>query len=240
MFLFSYTPGSRSSKLLAEKAGLKRIKHRNSKFKMNPRKKVVNWGAAKLPDKVWGCDVINRHVLTDKLAAFNRIGHKDWLVPWADTQDTAKEWLNNGNVVVARTMLRAHSGRGIVLCGYGHGDLVQAPLFTRYVKKKYEYRVHITRLGNFIVDWKARVLDHPNPNWQIRNHGNGFRYLSCGDYPLPIINAAKLALEAMKYDFGAVDILWNEHEGSAYVCEVNAAPGLENTRTLEFYCNARS
>lgn len=90
------------------------------------------------------------------------------------------------------------------------------------------------------MDRKARRIAHDNPNWQIRNHQNGFVYAAheVKDTPLPIINAATAMFECTGYDFGAVDVLWNEHEGKAYVCEVNAAPGLENQRTLEFYANA--
>ena len=35
-------------------------------------------------------------------------------------------------------------------------------------------------------------------------------------------------------DFGAVDVLWNERQQKAYVCEVNTAPGLEGI-TLDNY-----
>ena len=38
-------------------------------------------------------------------------------------------------------------------------------------------------------------------------------------------------------DFGAVDLIWNEHENKCYVLEVNSAPGIEGT-TLQQYVTA--
>ena len=46
---------------------------------------------------------------------------------------------------------------------------------------------------------------------------------------------AEHAVEALGLDFGAVDIMY--HENTFYVLEVNTAPGLTRTRTLEAYAN---
>ena len=41
-------------------------------------------------------------------------------------------------------------------------------------------------------------------------------------------------LKELGLDFGAVDVIWNEHESKAYVLEINTAPGLEGS-TVEDY-----
>jgi len=48
---------------------------------------------------------------------------------------------------------------------------------------------------------------------------------------------ALAAVSALGLDFGAVDIIYNEHENQYYVLEVNTAPGLEGT-TVEKYAEA--
>ncbi|MNY81884.1 hypothetical protein D3C86_2236870 [compost metagenome] len=46
-----------------------------------------------------------------------------------------------------------------------------------------------------------------------------------------------LAVNALGLDFGAADVIWNDHRKQAFVLEVNTAPGLTGT-TLEKYAKA--
>lgn len=235
LWLWPYHPASRSARFLAQRLGAKVIKHKNSIFKDRAWKTVVNWGAELPP--IRNARVLNRFVYPDKVKMFS-LDLADVCVPWTTKKREAERWINDGHMVVARHLTRAHSGRGITL--HTASPLPDVPLYTQYVKKKDEYRVHLTRRGDVQVDRKARRIAHDTPNWQIRNHANGFVYAEqeVGDTPVPIIEAAEAMFECSGYDFGAVDVLWNEKQGKAYVCEVNAAPGLENQRTLEFYANA--
>ena len=59
MILYPYKPASESSKALAEALGIKRISHRNSKFKGAADKLVINWGASELPEEILKCNVLN-------------------------------------------------------------------------------------------------------------------------------------------------------------------------------------
>lgn len=71
----------------------------------------------------------------------------------------------------------------------------------------------------------------------IRNHANGFVF--CRDNiiePSDLRDVAIQAVTALGLDFGAVDVIWNEHYNKCYALEVNTAPGLEGT-TLERYTN---
>jgi glutathione synthase/RimK-type ligase-like ATP-grasp enzyme len=113
-------------------------------------------------------------------------------------------------------------------------------LYVEYIKKKEEYRVHVA-FGHIIdVQRKGRNRDVPDEdvNWQVRNHGNGFIYMRGGvDIPDCCRSLALAAVESLGLDFGAVDVIWNEHEDRWYVLEVNTAPGLSGT-TLEKYADA--
>jgi glutathione synthase/RimK-type ligase-like ATP-grasp enzyme len=50
-------------------------------------------------------------------------------------------------------------------------------------------------------------------------------------------NLAVEAVDAMNLDFGAVDIIMDT-DNNVFVLEVNSAPGLGNTETLEVYAKA--
>ena len=139
--------------------------------------------------------------------------------------------------VVARTILRGHSGNGIVMLS-SNQDQVNAPLFTQYVKKKDEYRVHVFKEKPFFVQRKARKSSVETPNWQIRNLAGGFIYARQElDVPECVEDVALKVFERTGLDFGAVDIIYNERENQFYVLEVNTAPGLEGT-TLQKYAEA--
>lgn len=89
-----------------------------------------------------------------------------------------------------------------------------------------EWRIHAFK-GRYIaqglkVDYSAAQLDIP-----IRSRRNGWR-IDHGTMPPPSVkSAAVLAVTALGYDFGAVDILVTQ-DGTIYVLEVNKAPGLDN------------
>lgn len=73
-------------------------------------------------------------------------------------------------------------------------------------------------------------------DYQVRNHANGWIYARDAiDEPnAMVLEQAKLAITALGLDFGAVDIIWNQHRQMAYVLEVNTAPGLEGTTLIKY------
>ena len=150
----------------------------------------------------------------------------------------ADQWYEDGLGVVARTLLRANQGRGIVLCSRENGTRVpNAPLYTQYTKKAEEYRVHV--VDGQVIDVaqkrKRREVDNDDVNYQIRNAHNGWVY--CRDEvdpPQCVTDAGIAAVDALGLDFGAADIGFNQHTQTPCVYEVNTAPGVEGT-TLDRY-----
>jgi len=117
-------------------------------------------------------------------------------------------------------------------------ELVRAPLYVRYVPKQDEYRVHVAFGRVIAVQRKARRTDVENPNWQIRNHANGFVFAREGvQAPIAVIDQAVAAVAAMGLDFGGVDVIWNDRRRAAYVLEINTACGLEG-QTVNDYAEA--
>ena len=176
---------------------------------------------------------------SNKLKFFDAVVGQVSIPSFTTSQEVAKEWVNAGKTVICRTILNGHSGAGIVLADKPE-EVVKAPLYTEYVPKKEEYRVHVFNGEVIHASRKARKKEIPDEevNWKVRNHGNGFIFQH-ENFELPedcAVQSIK-AIEAVGLDFGAVDVIWNDKQQKSYVLEVNTAPGIEGT-TLERYTEA--
>lgn len=239
-FLFPYMKGSKGAKALAAALGIKRIKLENSKFKPNANKLVINWGSSKIPANYEKCkEVLNFSVgkVSNKLTFFNMIHDKPYCIPYASTLEWATELFSKkGDKVVCRTILNGHSGNGIIIAN-SPDELVECKLYTKYIPKKEEYRIHVFEGKSFWVQRKARKreVEDNNVNWQVRNNKNGFVYQAT-DVVVPpsVIECAEDVVTTCNLKFGAVDVIWNDKTQKAYVLEINSAPGLHG-RTLEAY-----
>lgn len=238
-----YRQGSKSAKALAEALGGRVLRLEGSTFQPRPSDVIINWGNADAQTflAVWPAQVANRlrlRAASNKLRFFKAMvdeGHADIIPPFWENRN---EIPDTAFPIVCRTVLAGHSGDGIVIASRVE-ELVPAPLYVQYMKKKQEFRVHVgagTQSAIIIaVQRKARRLDYDNPNWQVRNHANGFIYAREGfETPAPVLDAARKALDASGLDFGAVDVIWNETDAKAYVLEINTAPGLEG-QTVQDY-----
>jgi len=237
-----YKQASQSAKALSSALGGKRIKLENSEYVPKSQDVIVNWGNSQA-----GIDcnqLLNHGAIvanaSNKLTFFRTMEGADWLPPFWTNQEDIKD---EDFPVVARTVLSGHSGVGIVVCE-SRSDLVPAPLYVKYINKKEEYRVHVGKYINgdyeesvttIALQQKKRRLDHEEPNWKIRNHANGFIYAREDvNPPASVLECAADCLLRSGLDFGAVDVIWNEHYQKAYVLEINTAPGLEG-QTVDDY-----
>lgn len=250
LILFPYKMSSGGGRRLAEALGALRV-YPDGKYKPREGDVIINYGngiepawweqASYLNDfKVlnWPYNVANA---TDKRRAFHEFeaGHVS-IPPYTLSVDEAYGWLHEGKIVCERLKVQGHSAEGLII----HTDpeaKLHGRLFTEYVKKKHEYRVHIA-FGT-IIDITQKKLRTGLPgkaDYQIRNHDGGWVYtrkdVNC---PARVMMEAERAMNVLGLDFGAVDVGWNEHQQMAYVYEVNTAPGLYNT-TLYRYAKAFS
>lgn len=237
--VYPYKQGSRSAKALAEEVGGKVLRHVGSKYRPRPGDVVINWGSGAIPafgpaTVLNSGDAVSR--AANKLTAFRALEEGQVSVPAFTTdRELAEVWIKEGQVVVCRQKLTGHSGDGIVIAETVD-DLVRAPLYTKYIKKQDEYRVHATKDGYFFIQRKARRLDEENPDWRVRNLANGFVFIEADPDGVPdvVLDEARHAIRALGLDFGGVDVIYNQREGKAYVLEVNTACGLEE-RTARRY-----
>jgi hypothetical protein len=231
-----YKKGSEGAKLLALKmteisgkkvaAGDPSYDHRN-----------LLWGTTKYP-------LLNLQpaasiaIAQNKLSTLNKLKQSDVSVPEFTTlRATAEEWIRNGTVVVARTLLNASEGRGIVVCRTVE-ELVPAPLYVKLVTKDKEFRVHACNGVAIDLQEKRRRNGARNPDGSridgmIRNIDNNWVFCRNGiAEPRGLRDLGIKAVQALGLLFGAVDIIYNSQTGLMYVLEVNTAPGLcESTAT---------
>lgn len=182
------------------------------------------------------------HHMSNKKTFFHRLSDgpgSQYFVPWTTSSDTARDWITNGYKVVGRKKLDSHSGDGIVIMR-NLGDLTPCHLYTRYVKKAQEYRVHINSLNDdVIVQQKRRKigLEYSPEAFEVRNHQNGWVYCRENlDCPSCVVDAALSLKQNPNFDidFCAVDIIYNEHAGLPYILEANTAPGVAG-QTVQDY-----
>lgn len=254
--IIPYKKGSKSAKALADALGGKRLKEQSS-YVPKDSDLLINWGASKFPIKdnynkiAQLClnRISNVRRASDKLFFFQHIRSKEKedlqqdsdLPPfWESKNDIEDSSFNHGGIVVCRTILSGHSGAGIVLSS-SVDELVDAPLYVKYIPKKEEYRVHLGRVEDSVkviaIQRKAMKTGAETVNWKIRNLANGFVYVRQNVCPpAVVIQAATRVFRHSFLDFGAVDVIWNEKAGKAYVLEINTAPGLEG-QTVQDYAN---
>jgi glutathione synthase/RimK-type ligase-like ATP-grasp enzyme len=242
-YVYSHNPHSEGAKELAKALGVKRIKHGNSKFKGGMGKTIVNWGSGRLPDQVAACqNILNKPNAiinaSNKLKSFELFQQAGVSIPqFFKTKEEASEFIQTtGKGVVARTVLNGHSGAGIVIAADVDG-LVDAPLYTEYVKKQHEYRYHVF-MGQVVdIQRKARRRDVPDDavNWRVRNLDGGFIFAREGVVESPVASEEAIkAVESLSLDFGSVDLIYRERDDKYFVLEVNTAPGLAGS-TLDGY-----
>lgn len=240
MWIYSHNPNSESAKALKEALGIRKIKNEGSKFKGKQDKLVINWGSSNPIEEVTRCSILNNpraiKKAVNKLEAFKTLSEGVDIPEWTESQQEAAKWLAEGCTVVARTVVEGFGGEGIVLVENGT-ELPVAPLYTKYIPKTEEYRVHVFKDEAFFVQRKARKKEVPDEqiNWKIRNLAGGFIFANQDvDAPEAAKKAAVNAVALLGLDFGAVDIIWNKKRDKYYTLEVNTAPGLAGA-TLEKY-----
>lgn len=233
-----YRKGSKSAGKLAMMLGYKVLRREGSLYSPRQGDTIINWGDSKCPyNNGTPARVLNNpsrlSLASNKLSAFRVLEQEGVKVPLFVTDRGAVSWTG---LTVLRHKLTGHSGEGIEITE-NTDNLPQAPLYVQYVKKQDEYRVHLIGQRVILVQRKARRHDCENPDWQVRNHKNGFVFVRNEvTPPSSVLSEAQKAITALALDFGAVDVIWNEQEACAYVLEVNTAPGLEG-QTIQDYAD---
>lgn len=203
---------------------------------------LVNWGNS-LNFDAGNRVVLNRPEMVrnavDKMVTLHMLQAADVRVPEAVTELPA----DRGNDIwVARTILNGHSGQGIVIIR-PNDPVPAAPLYTRYVRKEVELRLHV--VGGKVIKVAQRKkrngFEHTADQLLIRSYDNGWVHVlnDIATYSVEEVHAAAVnAVQALGLDFGAVDLVVERRTNVPYVLEVNTAPGLTAPSVIEAYKTA--
>lgn len=207
-------------------------------FRAKPSDKLIYYGGTQQrPERLTSINP-DRSIAQNKLTAFRAFEAAGLsTVPWTTEMEIANDWLRQGKQVVARATLTGHSGIGITIHNTRDNPLPVAPLYTQYVKKTYECRIHIYKGRMIDAQIKRKVRDAEENDPLIRNIHTGWVYCREDFVANQVaIDLAIAAVAACNLDFGAVDLIYNKHYNQFYILEVNTAPGLTGT-TLTNYIN---
>ena len=238
--IVQYRTGSESAKMLAA-ALSQRLGYKVWRGPPKRRALNLNWGSK--PNPTWWDEdsCINNPIFvetaSDKLLTFQALERAGVShVPYTTSTEVAQGWLQEGSTVFARTR-GGQGGSGITIVGHPQTTVPPAQLYTRYVKKLKEFRVHV--VGGSVIDVQQKKKRNGVEGTSlIRNLANGWIFAHEDVVePTGLRELGAAAVAAVSLDFGAVDIIWNQREDRCYVLEVNTAPGLCQT-TCDKYADA--
>lgn len=241
-----YSKGAKDLKqiIASNSFPIKRVKP-NGKYTPNKNDLVINWGNREKPK--WDISIpkliLNNYdkvsIAVNKLKTFEKLKEKEVPIPrFTESLEEALSWKTH---LIFRKMLESRSGKGAIFIDIENDSyeekLPGTKLFVEYIKKYYEYRVHV--FNNKIIDiQQKRKRKGAEADYRIRSHSNGWVFTREDIFfPIKVEDAAKAAIKALELDFGAVDVIYNKKRQQAYVLEVNTAPGLVGT-TLTKYSEA--
>lgn len=244
VFVYAYNMASKSAKDLSRGLNTKLMKHEGSTVKDGSGLHIVNWGASDFPSsKFKKARIYNKPkavaTAVDKLKTFQALEKEKINIPaYTTDRATALGWIRDGEQVCARTTKTGSASAGLSI-HISTKDLPQrAVLFTKYIPKKSEYRVHIVNGKAIIVQKKVFPVgkDSSDIDWRIRDEAQGFLFqgVLTANVDRKITKIAIDAVEALGLDFGGVDVIYNETHDTAYVLEVNTAPGLSESDVTSY------
>lgn len=180
--------------------------------------------------------------LVDKLAQYKWFQQQGLsALEFTTNQQDAINWVKSGHCVFGRKLLNASCGDGIIVFdGVADAKVTPCPVYTKYKKKKREFRVHVFKDKVVTIVEKRRKTDWKGDknDTKIRNLANG--YVFCQDTPLtPELRARieALAIASSKVcssDFKGVDLGYNEKNDDLFCIEVNSQPGIEGSNVGKY------
>ena len=140
----------------------------------------------------------------------------------------------HGFTVFGRRLLNSSCGNGIVVleAGKAHeAGEVTCPVYTKYKKKKREFRVHVYKDKVVaITEKRKRAGFEGQRDTKIRNLANGYVFCqTVENIPEGLQELALAASKVTQSDFKGVDIGYNERNNELFIIEVNSAPGIQGS-----------
>jgi len=259
LYIVPYKSGSEGMGLLCDKLDILACRvDGTSKVLKNPGSRVLlYWGQPNVavqdqlrvhyyrgnPPKSLN-NYANIRYAVNKIEFFNTVNGRPWALDFTTNKGEALAWIEDEDCkVIARATATGSGGEGIKVIRTidDWKDMDKYVLFTKYVPKKCEYRIHVFD-GKVIYISRKVMPNGKTPegdNWEVRSHDNGFIFQreEQANVPQACIDAAIQAVSDCGLLFAGADVIWNAKRNKAYVCELNSAPGIEGN-TVDAYANA--
>lgn len=226
--IYPYTQGSKGAKMLAESLQCKRILLEGSSYVPKEDDIIINWGSSECPFP----QALNNDIkgALNKLTFFRRLEGLGLTPKFADTLEGAKTLTFP---VFCRKKLEGRDGQGIVIADKAE-ELIPAKLYVEGIDKTSEYRIHMGRLPDGVVEIvgrqkKVHVATDSDQDARVWT-GDGTSLVWTVDgqpayIPPSVLQVAEKAFEKFpELTFGAFDVCYNNSTGQAYVLELNSAP----------------
>jgi glutathione synthase/RimK-type ligase-like ATP-grasp enzyme len=242
----AYHDYSRSASRIRRRLGASKIRE----VPRSTKALIINWGSTKTFYTGPNFTILNNPAAvadcTNKLSFFVAMQQAGVSIPpFTTSAREAVEWVQKGDLVLGRQTVVGRGGRGIVQFDEDSIDtFLKCPLYTKYIKNKAEFRVHI--FDGQIIDVQKKVLPRTivrdESNIRVRSHRNGYIFARNDiEVPNQVLDVAMAAFQTMQttrgLNFAAFDVIYNGYYNRAYVLEANTAPGLEG-QTIESYVAA--
>lgn len=250
IFIWPYSRHSKSAKALANKLEVNTIKRVGSSVVDKEDRLIVNWGSRDCP--YTKAKVLNKSsaviICSNKHTFFRHISNHNFVdkdnqihIPdWTTEREVAERWMAWWKVC-SRTVLNGNNGEGLIISDQPDDHPTTGVLlWTKYIPKTEEFRVHI--FDGSVIEVQKKVWpkskDSTGVDWTQRNYDDGFVFQSATfrEVSKDIIDQAKLAVQAVGLDFAGVDVIKGT-DGNAYVLEINTAPGIEGS-DITLYANS--
>ena len=166
---------------------------------------------------------------TDKLTQYRWFEQQGLsALEYTTDSDVVDGWLCDGHTVFGRKYLNASCGKGIVVLEKYDEPIPELPVYTKYKKKKREFRAHVFKGELVCVVEKQRKRDWQGErDTKVRNLANGYVFVQQTiNLPTGLQALAMKAASVVQSDFAGVDIGYNEKNNDLFVIEVNSAPGI--------------
>lgn len=207
----------------------------------------IHWGAHHRPDRTaFTLNNVKRLDGLAQLQKFMEVG-LSCPAPMININD-AKELERRGIKTFGRRVDHTR-GNDIVGAGYREANRRQPERFNRgWLNREFwvpiipqdqivnEWRIHVFQ-GRVIARGLKTKTGDPIRKMPVRNRLNGWTLRHDIDPPQYIKEAARKAVAAVGYNFGAVD-LFELQDNKYSVLEVNSAPALLSTYTMDAYVGA--
>lgn len=225
-----------SLRLIASKLGCKCGRRLT---RIRRRGLIVNWGRV---EDFSNCpNVLNRNLICNKFRQLQILKNNDISIP--KIYERYRSRISRDEFPLLGRKFSHTKGDDIVflesiedLENYERSDVLP-DFLVQYIKKRGEYRVHVAGGEVISVSKKKKREDVEEPDKIVWSSDKGWRFIEYnpnGYIREALEQIAIESVEALNYDFGAVDIIVRDE--TPYVLEINSAPGMIDRRA-ELYAD---